>query len=130
MEHEKAEHAEKKGEKERYPGLFVGKRNLWLLAGGAVGALAALSLEKLSPKVRPTAVGVVKEGYAFKEWIAAKAERVKEDVEDIVAEGIHNYHSDLEASADAVRREKEILDRIGKCVDERRAKMSRDKGEA
>lgn len=110
-------------------GLFIGKRNLWLLAGGALGALAALSFEKVSPKVRPVAVGAVKEGYAFKEWLAAKAERVKEDVEDIVAEGVHQYHRDLDASADAVKREKAILDRIEKCVDERRARMSQEKEE-
>jgi len=58
-----------------FDGLHVGKKDLWMLAGGALGALAFLGLSKASQKVRPAAVGVVKEGYAFKEWVAGKAER-------------------------------------------------------
>jgi len=119
----------KKGE-EKMDGLHLKKRDLWLLAGGALGALAALGLGKVSGNVRPAAVSAVREGYAFKEWLAGKAEKVKEDVEDIVAEGVHQYNKDLSATADTVKREKEILEKIEKIVEEKLAKMKPEKGEA
>lgn len=110
-------------------GLHLKKRDLWLVAGGALGALAALGLGKLSAKARPAAVGAVREGYAFKEWLAGKAEKAKEDMEDIVAEGVHQYHSNLSATADSVRREKDILEKIEKLVDRKLAKMKPEQGE-
>ncbi|WP_226377606.1 hypothetical protein [Citrifermentans bremense] len=110
-------------------GLHLKKRDLWLVAGGALGALAALGLGKVSSKVRPAAVGAVREGYAFKEWMAGKAEKVKEDVEDIVAEGVHQYHSNVAATADSVRREKDVLEKIEKMVEEKLAKMKTEQGE-
>lgn len=110
-------------------GLHLKKRDLWLVAGGAFGAIAALGLGRFSSKVRPAAVGAVREGYAFKEWVAGKAEKVKEDVEDIVAEGVHQYHSNLAATADSVRREKDILEKIEKMVEEKLAKMKTEQGE-
>lgn len=148
-EYEEAEHREvherpdddKKAEEEKFmtekesaeemkmDGLHLKKRDLWLVAGGALGALAALGIGKMSGKVRPAAVGAVREGYAFKEWLAGKAERVKEDVEDIVAEGVHQYHSNLSASADSVKREKNILEKIEKLVDQKLAKMKAEQGE-
>ena len=141
-EHHELEQADKKEAKERamgsdkeigegmkMDGLHLKKRDLWLVAGGALGALAALGLGKMSAKVRPAAVGAVREGYAFKEWLAGKAEKVKEDVEDIVAEGVHQYHSDLSASADSVKREKDILEKIEKLVEDKLAKMKPGQGE-
>lgn len=83
-----------KGGKDAMGGIHIGRKDLWLVAGGALGALALLGLGKASKKVRPAAVGAVREGYAFKEWLAGKAEKLKEDVEDIVAEGVHQYHQD------------------------------------
>ncbi|MBI4765808.1 MAG: hypothetical protein HY787_14615 [Deltaproteobacteria bacterium] len=109
--------------------IHVKKRNLWLVAGGAFGALAALGLGKVSGKIRPTAVSVVREGYAFKEWLAGKAEKVKEDVEDIVAEGVHQYKQDLATMADTVKREKEILEKIDKLVEEKLAKLKPEQPE-
>lgn len=120
---------EGKGEGYKMDGFHLKKRDLWLVAGGALGALAALGLGKLSGKVRPAAVGAVREGYAFKEWLAAKAEKTKEDMEDIVAEGVHQYHSGLSATADAVKREKSILEKIEKMVEEKLAKMKTEQGE-
>ena len=117
------------GEGMKMDGLHLKKRDLWLVAGGALGALAALGLGKMSGKVRPAAVGAVREGYAFKEWLAGKTERVKEDVEDIVAEGVHQYHSNVSASADSVKREKDILEKIEKLVDQKLAKIKTDQGE-
>ncbi len=112
-----------------FEGLHVGKKDLWLLAGGALGALAFLGLGKAARTVRPAAVGAVKEGYAFKEWLAGKAEKLKEDVEDIVAEGVHQYREDLTASADAVKREKDVLEKIEKVVEEKLARMRAATGE-
>ena len=119
----------KKKDQKGFDGLHLHKRDLWLVAGGALGALAFLGLSKASEKVRPAAVGVVKEGYAFKEWVAGKAEKIKEDVEDIVAEGVHQYRQDLTASADTVQREKSILEKIEKVVEEKLARMKAAKGE-
>ena len=115
---------EKKG-KEIVGGIHIGKQDLWMLAGGALGALALLGLGKASQKIRPVAVGAVKEGYAFKEWVTGKAEKLKEDVEDIVAEGVHLYQEDLTSTADAVKREKDILEKI---VEEKLSKTKSKKG--
>lgn len=109
-------------------GIHIGKKDLWMLAGGALGALALLGLGKASQKVRPVAVGAVKEGYAFKEWVSGKAEKLKEDVEDIIAEGVHQYQQDLTSTADAVKREKGILEKIEKIVEEKLSKMKAEKG--
>lgn len=116
----------KKG-KEIAGGIHIGKQDLWMLAGGALGALALLGLGKASQKIRPVAVGAVKEGYAFKEWVAGKAEKLKEDVEDIVAEGVHLYQEDLTSAADAVKREKDILEKIEKIVEEKLSKTKTNK---
>lgn len=112
-----------------FGGLHIGKRSLWLMGSGALGALAALSFDKLTGKVRPAAVGVVKEGYAFKEWVAGKFEKAREDVEDIVAEAVYEYQRDLQAGADAIKREKELLEKIEKLVEQRLAKIKPEKEE-
>ncbi|MBZ0157824.1 MAG: hypothetical protein K8I29_16635 [Alphaproteobacteria bacterium] len=105
-------------------GYFISKRSIWLLAGGALGALAALTLGKAVRKARPAVVGAVKEGYAFKEWVAGKTEGIKEDMEDIVAEAKHSYHKDLDVSSGAVKREKEVLQKIEKEVEKRKTKRA------
>jgi gas vesicle protein len=128
-EKEEKEEKEEKGRDHMKGGINIGKRDLWLLAGGALGALAALGLGKATKKMRPVAVGAVREGYAFKEWLAGKAEKVKEDVEDIMAEGVHQYQQDLSAAADTVKREKDILEKIEKMVEEKLSKMKPEKEE-
>lgn len=115
--------------KEIAGGIHIGKQDLWMLAGGALGVLALLGFGKVSQKIRPVAVGAVKEGYAFKEWVTGKAERLKEDVEDIVAEGVHQYQSNLTSTADAVKREKDILEKIEKVVEAKLARMKPAAGE-
>lgn len=110
-------------------GIFISKKSLWLAAGGALGALAVLGIGKASSKIRPAVVGAVKEGYAFKEWVAGKYERVKEDVEDITAEAKHAYHKDLEATAETVKKEKEILEKVEQAV-EKKASRKKAKKEA
>jgi hypothetical protein len=93
-------------------GIFISKKTLWLVAGGALGALAAIGLAKGAKKIRPALVGVAKESYAFKEWATGKMETAREDIEDIVAEAKHAYYQDVEATAAAVKREKEILEKV------------------
>lgn len=61
--------------------------------------------------------------------MTGKAEKLKEDVEDIVAEGVHQYQADLTSTADAVKREKSILEKIETIVEEKLAKMKPKKGE-
>lgn len=137
MEKKEKKHEEKKEERkeasereEKYyekggqigNGIYISKKSLWLMAGGALGALAAIGIGKASKKIKPALVGAAKEGYAFKEWAAEKVERVKEDVEDIVAEAKHAYHKDLEATAETVKKEKEILEKVEKAVEKKTAK--------
>jgi|GEM_PF-1176240 len=110
-------------------GIFISKRSLWLMAGGALGALAALGIGKASKKIKPALVSAAKEGYAFKEWAAGKYERAKEDIEDIAAEAKHAYHKDLEATAEAVKKEKEILEKVERAV-EKKASRKKSKKEA
>jgi gas vesicle protein len=117
-------HGEGRHEVEYYS---IKKGNLWLVAGGALGALAALGIGKVSKKIRPTVVGAVKEGYAFKEWVAGTYERAKEDVEDIVEEAKHAYHKDLEATVEAVKKEKEILKKVEEAVEKKTSKRKAKK---
>lgn len=105
----------------------IKKGNLWLVAGGALGALAAIGIGKASKKIRPGVVGAVKEGYAFKEWLAGKYERTKEDVEDIVEEAKHAYHKDLEATVETVKKEKEILKKVEEAVEKKTSKRKAKK---
>ena len=128
---ETSEREKKYYEKEGHmgEGVFISKRSLWLVAGGALAALAALGIGKASKKIKPALVGAVKEGYAFKEWVAEKYERAKEDIEDIVAEAKHAYHKDLEATAEAVKKEKEIIEMVERAV-EKKASRKKSKKEA
>lgn len=126
---EKEEYGEEEKVDLKMGGIHIEKKDLWLLAGGALGALAMLGLGKVSKRVRPAAVGAVREGYAFKEWLAGKAEKLKEDVEDIVAEGVHQYQQDLSATADAVKREKEILEKIEEMVEKKLNRHKAAEGE-
>ena len=104
---------------------FISKHSLWFMAGGALGALAVIGFGKLSKKIKPTAVGVVKEGYAFSEWLMAKCEKAKEDIEDIVAEAKHAHQKDLEATAETVKKEEDILKKVEQMVEEILRKQSK-----
>ncbi|GAB64230.1 conserved hypothetical protein [Candidatus Jettenia caeni] len=99
-------------------GYFISKRSLWLLGSGALGALAVVGFGKFSKKIRPVAVGAVKEGFTFSEWLATKYEKVKEDVEDIVAEAKHEYQKDAELTAHIAKKEEDILRRVEQKVEE------------
>ena len=106
----------------------ISKRSLWFMAGGALGAIAAIGIGKASKKIRPAAVGIVKEGYAFKEWFAEKYEMVMEDVEDIVVEAKHAHHKDIEASSESIKKEKGVLQRIEEALKKRIAKRKTQEG--
>lgn len=99
-------------------GFFISKRSLYLAAGGALGVLAAFGIGKLSKRMRPAAVGVTKEGLAFKEWLIANYEKVKEDIEDIVAEAKHAQQKDFHAAAETAKREEDILKKVEQMVEE------------
>lgn len=99
-------------------GFFISKRSLWFMAGGALGAIAAIGIGKLSKKIRPAAVGVTKEGLAFKEWLIANYEKVKEDMEDIVAEAKHAHLKDQEATTGTEKKEEDILRKVEQMVEE------------
>ncbi len=99
-------------------GFFISNRSLWFMAGGALGAVAAIGISKLSNKIRPAAVGVTKEGLAFKEWLVANYEKGKEDIEDIVAEAKHAHQKDLEATAESAKKEKDMLRTVEQMVEE------------
>jgi len=109
-------------------GIFISKKSLKLVASGAIGALAAIGIGKALKKVRPAVVGAVKEGYAFKEWVAEKIERAKEDVEDIVAEAKYAYYKDIEATEEAVKKEKEILEKVEKAVEKKISRKKKEEG--
>ncbi len=99
-------------------GIFISKRRLWFMAGGALGALAAIGIGKMSKKIRPSVVGVTKEGLAFKEWLIANYETVKEDIEDIVAEAKHAHQKDIETTAETVKKEEDLLRKVEQMVEE------------
>ncbi|MCL4501254.1 MAG: hypothetical protein M1438_05285 [Deltaproteobacteria bacterium] len=110
-------------------GLHISKRTLWMLAGGAIGAVAALGFGKAFNGVRPALVSAAKEGYGFKEWLGTKIDKAKEDLQDVMAEGAHGYHQEQAASAEASTRQEEILERVEKIVEERLAKIQAEKKE-
>lgn len=122
----KEEWNEKNGRNGMGDGYMIGKKSLWLMAGGALGALAAIGIGKASQKIRPAVVGAVKEGYAFKEWAAAKLESCKEDAEDIVAEAKHAYYKDLDVSAAAIEKEKDLLKKAEKAVAKKMARGAKE----
>jgi membrane-bound lytic murein transglycosylase B len=135
-EHEKKDDQEERGlrdnyedggRKKRQKGYVVSTRSVRLIVGGALGALAALCIGKTSARIRPTVVGAVKEGYAFKEWVAGKCEKAREDIEDIVAEAKHAHYSDLKVTSETLSKEKEILQKIEETVNRRMARNESEK---
>ncbi len=133
-EDQKREHnpqaGEAKGEGAMGGGFFVSRNTLLMMAGGALGALALMGLGKSAGKMRPAAVGAVKEGVAFKEWLAARFEKVKEDVEDIVAEGVYEHETEVAAESKLRDREAELLEKIEKMIEAKLAQVKPEsKGE-
>jgi hypothetical protein len=107
-------------------GIFCVTRGLLLVAGGALGAVATLGLAK---KVRPAAVGTVREGYALKEWVAGKFGRVKGEIDSLIDDAVREYRTKKEAGANTADVEKELLEKIDKLIQERLSRMPAEKGE-
>jgi hypothetical protein len=126
-DHENREDELGKSESKRYKhhkgGLFLDNRTLRLMAGGAAGALAAMSLGGVFRKARPALVSAVREGYGFAEWLAAKVEKAKEDVEDIAAEAVYGHHQEKMAAAEVERRERELQEAVERLVEQKLARM-------
>lgn len=101
--------------------------NIWYSLGGAAGTLAFLSLGKLVAPIKPFLVGSMKEGYAFKEWLATKYDLTKEDLEDIAAEAKQAYEDELAEAAQDVAKEKEILAKIETIIKKRTQKTQTSK---
>jgi hypothetical protein len=108
---------------------LFGRKNLLLLAGGLAGTLLAGGAERAFRKWRPAAVGVLKEGFAFKEYVAGKLVRLKEDAEDIAAEAAYEYQRGVEGTADLAKRERELLARIETIVARKQAEAQTGKKE-
>lgn len=126
---EKGENKNSDTEKGKHlSGLFISKRSLYLAAGGALGVLAAIGIGKLSKRMRPAAIGVTKEGFAFKEWLIANYEKVKEDIEDIVAEAKHAQQKDFHAAAETAKKEEDILKKVEQMVEEALKQKSKKEG--
>ena len=111
-------------------GYYISKRALWLVSGGALGALAAIGIARTLKSKRSSVVGMVKEGYAFKEWVASNIESAKEDIEVVVAEAKHEYYKELEATAESISKEKELLQKIEEKVREKIARSKTEEGGA
>ena len=109
-------------------GLFLSNRNLYFMLGGALATLGVKALARHSDKWRPAAVSTVKEGIAFKEWMATGAEKFKEDLEDLVAEATVAYQSEAAASETFEDREREVLEKLSQLIDARLAQVGGKKG--
>lgn len=100
--------------------LKVEKRGLFYVLGGALSALAFLSLGKILEKGKGKLVTLAKEGIAFKEWVGAKTDELKETVEDIIAEAKYLYVEEQEELSQILRREKELLESLEKQLAKKR----------
>lgn len=99
-------------------GFAIDRQTLNLIGIGALGGLGILLLMKYSQALKPALVGVLKEGYGFKEWLLAHAEGVKADIEDAAAEAKHTHQQEeelekflnfLTTDEEALRRAMELL---------------------
>lgn len=104
-------------------GSLIGRRVLWLLAGSAIGTVAGVTLTRGSKSLRPVAVGAVKEAYGAKEWLSGEIEKMKEDIQDIVAEAIHAYEQEFAAPPKGEKDEEALRELVEKIIEEKLAKM-------
>jgi hypothetical protein len=109
-------------------GLFLSSRNLYLMLGGAAATLALKGLGRYSDRWRPAAVSTVKEGIAFKEWLATGTERFKEELDDLVAEAAVAYQTEEASDETVEERERKILEQLSQVIDERLGRTGGAKG--
>lgn len=65
------------------------KYGLFFLGGVALGAVGAVAVSRGKLDLKPFATELVSRGLDVKDAIMAKAETVREDMEDLVAEAQH-----------------------------------------
>jgi len=100
---------------------LIEKAALRLILGGAVGTGALLNLGKALQTFKPAIINVAKEGYAFKDWVSGRFESLKEDMEDITAESLHEYYAELETNSESLQREKKIWEQMELLIAEKQA---------
>ncbi|GAB6057527.1 DUF6110 family protein [Desulfonatronum parangueonense] len=67
---------------------------LWFAAGVAVGAAGVNFVARKDNSLRGAMVGTLSQGIAAKEKVLASLEKIKENVEDMVAEAKHVQSED------------------------------------
>ncbi|PCI27349.1 MAG: hypothetical protein COB67_08710 [SAR324 cluster bacterium] len=101
--------------------LLLGNQAIKLSLYGAAGTIATLNSGKLLQKMKPGIVVTMKESMAFKDWFMGKVDSLKEDVEDITAESLHEYYKELETSSEALAKEKEIWSKLEALIAQKSA---------
>ena len=100
------------------------RQTLYLVGGGALGALAFLLAMKYSHPLKPAMAGILKEAYGFKEWLLGNVEGFTADVEDAAAEAKHTYQQEqeLEKQLELLLKDKAMLEKIIQMLQSRRGK--------
>ncbi|MBP3730102.1 MAG: hypothetical protein J6I40_01355 [Mailhella sp.] len=77
------------------------KYGLFFLGGVALGAIGAVAVSRGKLDVKPFATKVLSHGMDIKDALVAKAEQLREDVEDMAAEARAAQEERKAAKADA-----------------------------
>ena len=77
------------------------KYGLFFLGGVAVGAIGAVAVSRGKLDVKPFATNVLSHGMDIKDALLARAEALREDVEDMAAEARAQQEERKVAKADA-----------------------------
>lgn len=99
--------------------LRIEKRSLFYVLGGALGALGFMYLGKILERNKDRLVGLAKEGIAFKEWVGAKTDEIRETLEDIFAEAKYQYVEEREELSQILKKERELLESLEKHLTKR-----------
>lgn len=109
---------------------FLTEKAVIYTLGGAAAALGALNAGKVLQKYKPAIVGGCKETYAFKDWLCGQFEALKEDVEDIKAESLHEYYAELEAANDSEKMEKKIWGQLEELIAAKKATSEKEESKS
>ena len=77
------------------------KYGLFFLGGLALGAIGAVAVSKGKLDLKPMAADLLSRGMDVKDAVLAKAETVKENMDDMVAEARHAAEQRREAKEEA-----------------------------
>lgn len=97
----------------------VERRSLFYVLGGALGALGFLVLGRVLERGKPQFVGMAKEIVSFSEWLAGKFDEIKENFEDIVAEGKFAHVSEKSDLAEILEREEKLIKTLESLLKEK-----------